>query len=173
MGLRHAFDVLRRPNRPHAPGATRLHSTTHKLLVVLVASLSAGLIGGLSESFARSGAAHGASSSTRSASNPSATGEKRHASARTPSWVWPGPGGFYTLSNGAAKAGFTQALSGDIHYTDTYEPPWDAAHRYWPGISEPKAVVLVTKPYVPGCATQTVTVPLGDGRDQTVNIVRC
>jgi hypothetical protein len=63
--------------------------------------------------------------------------------------------------------------SGDFHHTYTYEPPWDAAHLYWPGISGPKPIARVTKPYVPGCATQTVTVPLGDGRDQTVNIVRC
>ena len=28
-------------------------------------------------------------------------------------------------------------------------------------------------PYVPGCHGQNVTVPGADGKDQTVNIVRC
>jgi hypothetical protein len=146
---------------------------THKIFVALIASLGIGLAVTPNGSFARSGAPHGMSSASRSASHPSAV-RSRHDNARTLGWGWPAAAGFsYAPSNGEPKADVTQPISGDIHYTYTYEPPWDAAHRYWPGISESKPVVRVSKPYVPGCPTQAVTVPLGDGRDQTVNIVRC
>src|SRR5664280_784056 len=63
----------------------------------------------------------------------------------------------------------SSAVSGYFHYTYTYDVPWDAVHRYPPVVSPSEPVV---RPYVPGCPAQTVTVPMGDGKEQTVTIVR-
>jgi len=54
--------------------------------------------------------------------------------------------------------------------------PWDWAHRFPPGYFGSPAQPSSSAPamaYVPGCARQTVTVPGADGKDQTVNVVRC
>ena len=56
--------------------------------------------------------------------------------------------------------------SGDVHYTTTYDVPWDWAHRF------PPAVAPSDRPYVPSCPTETVTVPGRNGQ-QTVNVTRC
>jgi hypothetical protein len=66
--------------------------------------------------------------------------------------------------------------SNELNYTYKQDIPWDWAHRFPPGYfgstpesSSPAPAVA----YVPGCAKQTVTVPGADGKDQTVNVVRC
>jgi len=61
---------------------------------------------------------------------------------------------------------YAPPLSGDVHYTYTYDVPWDWAHRY------PPAVTPSARPYVPGCTSEPVTVP-GNGGQQTVNVIRC
>jgi hypothetical protein len=84
---------------------------------------------------------------------------------------WPGTGGFF-LGGSAAEvaADHTQPISGDFHYTYTYDVPWDAVHRY-PNPVMP--TVSVVRPYSPGCPAQSVAVPMADGKEQTINIVRC
>jgi hypothetical protein len=57
--------------------------------------------------------------------------------------------------------------SNDIHYTYTYDVPWDWAHRF------PPMVAPSDRPYVPGCATETVTVPGRGGGERSVNVTRC
>jgi hypothetical protein len=59
--------------------------------------------------------------------------------------------------------------SGDVHYTYTYDAPWDAVHRL------PPNVVPGPRPYVSDCTTQVVTVPRrGDpGQTANINITRC
>jgi hypothetical protein len=59
--------------------------------------------------------------------------------------------------------------SGDVHYTYTYDIPWDAVHRF------PPNVIPSARPYVPDCTAQTVTVPKREGTAQTanINIMRC
>jgi hypothetical protein len=61
-------------------------------------------------------------------------------------------------------------------YTYKQDIPWDWAHRFPPGYFGSPAQPSSPAPamaYVPGCAKQTVTVPGADGKDQTVNVVRC
>ena len=61
-------------------------------------------------------------------------------------------------------------------YTYKMDVPWDWAHRFPPGYFGSPAQPSSSAPavaYVPGCAKQTVTVPGADGKDQTVNVVRC
>lgn len=59
--------------------------------------------------------------------------------------------------------------SGDVHYTYTYDVPWDAAHRF------PPNVLPSARPYVSDCTTQTVTVPRRVDPQQTadIHVIRC
>ena len=80
----------------------------------------------------------------------------------------PGAGGFfYDPSTGEPVVEVPPPASNDIHYTYTYDVPWDWAHRY------PPAVVPSDRPYVSSCPAETVTVRGHDGREQTINVMRC
>ena len=75
--------------------------------------------------------------------------------------------------SGAADGGWyvsTPSISGDFHHTYTYDVPWDAVHRYPPVVRPYEPAV---RAYVPGCPAQSVKIPLDDGKEQTINIVRC
>ena len=92
----------------------------------------------------------------------------RHHRRNNAQAFWPAVGGsFYEPSNGEPLADGAQPGSGDIHYTYTYDVPWDWAHRY------PPAVMPSHRPYVPSCPSETVTVPGRHGEPQTVNVMRC
>jgi len=83
--------------------------------------------------------------------------------------VWPGdyPYGDYG-PNGEPLAGVSPpSASNDVHYTYTYDVPWDWAHRL------PPMVTPSDRPYVPSCTAETVTVPGRDGAEHTVNVTRC
>jgi hypothetical protein len=92
------------------------------------------------------------------------------------------PGSFfwgpYDQPNGDFAPPISGPISGptsnDIDYTYKVDIPWDWAHRFPPGFfgSTPERSSPPVA-YVPGCAKQTVTVPGADGKDQTVNVVRC
>ena len=128
------------------------------------------------ESFGRSGAAlSGQSASTRSASHPSALRTGVHANfsshrdhrQRNAGWaLWSTAGSFYGINQGVLpsdverSADITRSMSD--HVTYTYDVPWDAVHRY-PRVYE----------YASGCRSQNVMVPRGDGKRQSVSIVRC
>jgi hypothetical protein len=133
-----------------------------------IASLSAvALMLAANETFARSGAAL-RFASTPSISRPSLAHSLRHHRRNNVGAFWPGVGDFSDgPSNGEPLAGVTQPASGDIHYTQTYDVPWDWAHRF------PPAVTPSDRPYVSTCAAETVTVPGRYGTEQTVNITRC
>jgi hypothetical protein len=83
---------------------------------------------------------------------------------------WPGYG---DLGNGAPAYGEPmqgvppQPTSTDIHYTQTYDVPWDWAHRLPPNVTPSD------KPYVSSCPVETMTFPGRDGTDKTVNVIRC
>lgn len=82
--------------------------------------------------------------------------------------VWPAFGDFYYgPSNGEPLVDGAPPASGDMHYTYTYDVPWDWAHRY------PPAVTPSDRPYVSSCPAQDVTVPGRDGSERTVSITRC
>lgn len=78
------------------------------------------------------------------------------------------PAGYYDgPSNGEAFADVAPPRSNDIRYTSTYDVPWDWAHRF------PPMVARSDRPYVPSCPEESVTVPGRDGKERTVNIMRC
>jgi hypothetical protein len=135
---------------------------------VFFASLSAvALMLAANETFARSGAASGGGvSSTHSISRPSVAHSLRHHRRNDLGAFWPFVGD-YGPSNGEPGVDVAPPVSGDIHQTYTYDVPWDWAHRY------PPAVIPSERPYVPSCPAETVTVSGHDGKEQTVNIMRC
>lgn len=118
------------------------------------------------ESFARAGAAvHGGFASAHAMSHPLAA-QSRHFRRGRVGGFWPG-GDYYGPSDGAPVVDAAPPASGDVHYTYTYDVPWDWAHRY------PPAVAPSDRPYVPGCPTEAVKVPGRNGSEQTVNVTRC
>ncbi len=70
-------------------------------------------------------------------------------------------------ANGRPALEFPPRTSADIHYTYTYDVPWDWAHRY------PPNVVPSDHPYAPSCSVEAVTVPGAGGSDHVVNVTRC
>jgi hypothetical protein len=98
---------------------------------------------------------------------------RRHRGAFFPGSFFWGP---YDQPNGeVAPPQISGPISNDINYTYKFDIPWDWAHRFPPGFfgSSPAESSSPPVAYVPGCAKQTVTVPGADGKDQTVNVVRC
>jgi hypothetical protein len=88
-------------------------------------------------------------------------------------FFWPGFGDWGDY-DGSTPGGYGADVpppqaSGDVHYTYTYDVPWDQIHRF------PPNVVPSARPYVPDCTAQTVTVPRRAGGEPTesVNIMRC
>ena len=119
--------------------------------------------------FARSGAAaRGGFAAAHPNYHPFGAQSFRHRRGNFGGAFWPGVGDYsYGPWNGEAPAEMAPPASGDIHYTYTYDVPWDWAHRF------PPAVTPSDRPYVPSCPSETVTVPARDGSEQTVNIMRC
>jgi hypothetical protein len=140
----------------------------------LIASLGAvGLMLVADEAVARSGAVAGAApraafASTRPMSRPSVAHSLRHHRRNFVGTFWPGIGDFsYGPSSGEPFVDTTPPTSPDVHYSYTYDVPWDWAHRYPPNVTPSD------RPYVPSCGTESVTVPGRYGQDQTVNVMRC
>lgn len=73
----------------------------------------------------------------------------------------------YGPSYGEPPAAVAPPASNDIHYTTTYDVPWDWAHRF------PPMVAPSDHPYVPGCHDEAVTVPGRGGAQRIVNVTRC
>ena len=84
---------------------------------------------------------------------------------------WPGYGDFgYGQSSGYGEP--AQGIpplptSTDVRYTQTYDVPWDWAHRFPPNVTPSD------KPYVSSCPVEVMTFHGTDGVDKTVNIMRC
>jgi hypothetical protein len=79
---------------------------------------------------------------------------------------WPGDYGDGS-TYGQTPANVVPPASGDVHYTYTYDVPWDWAHRL------PPQVAPSDRPYVPSCSVEGVTVPGSGGEAHTVNVTRC
>ena len=142
----------------------------------LIASLSGlVLILATSETFAAgAGAALGgavaAHPAFRPAFRPGVGRPFGHHRGRNVGAFWPGIGDWgYGSTPSEPSLDVPPPPSGDVHYTYTYDVPWDQIHRFPPNVT-PSA-----RPYVPDCTAQTVTVPRREGTDQTanVNIMRC
>jgi hypothetical protein len=80
--------------------------------------------------------------------------------------VWPGDYGD-SSAYGQAPAEVAPSGSNDVHYTYTYDVPWDWAHRL------PPQVAPSDRAYVPSCSVEGVTVPGNNGETHTVNVTRC
>jgi hypothetical protein len=116
------------------------------------------------EASARSAASRGAVVAVRPIVRPFAAHSFRH---RHGSVFLPGIGGDFYGPNGAPLTEVTPPASSDVHYTYTYDVPWDWAHRY------PPHVTPSDRPYAPACTAEPVTVPGRDGGEHVVNVTRC
>jgi hypothetical protein len=153
----------------------------HKVYAAFTMSIGVALTLASNQAFGGSGAAHGVvSASTHPTFRPSVARLSHHHRNAGNFWnFFPGAGGFlWDSSYGQPGVDATPPVSGpisnDVTYTYKYDVPWDWAHRYPPGyFGGPPAPHSPPVAYVPGCSTQTVTVPGTDGKDQTVNMVRC
>jgi hypothetical protein len=142
---------------------------TSKKVGALTAALSAtALMLAANETFAGTAAvSRGGVAAPHSFSRPSIGQPFRHHHRNNFGAFWPG-GDFPYGPNGEPVGDVGQpASSGDVHYTYTYDVPWDWAHRY------PPAVAPSDRPYVPSCGAEAVTVPGRNGEERTINITRC
>ena len=76
---------------------------------------------------------------------------------------WPAYGDAYGFAPAAEPVTAPLAGPNEVHYTYTYDVPWDWAHRFPPNVTPSD------RPYVPGCGAETVDV----GGGKTVNVFRC
>jgi hypothetical protein len=147
---------------------------TYRSYGAFIASLGAAvLMLGANEIFAASGAAQGVTlAPAHPALRPSVVRLPHHRRNNIGAF-WPGAAdwsdGPSYREPGMDAAPPAPSMSGEMHYTYTYDAPWDAVHRL------PPAVTPSARPYVPECTAESVTVPRRDGTDQTatINIMRC
>jgi hypothetical protein len=145
------------------------------MYVALVASLGVvAVMLGANETFARSGVAQqrGAFAATHGNFHSPGNRAFRHHRRNDGAIFWPGvdgddygPSGDGPLGGGPLGDGTPP--SGNMHYTYTNDVPWDWVHRF------PPMVARSDRPYVPTCPEETVTFPGRDGKDRTINVMRC
>jgi hypothetical protein len=146
---------------------------TYPVSRTLIASLS-GLVLLLAagETFAAGpGAGHGGAMTAHPAFRSGMGRNFGHHRGRHGGAFWPGyvyGDGDYGSAPVEPGAEVPSSASGDVHYTYTYDVPWDQVHRF------PPNVVPSNRPYVQECTTQTVTVSRSGGAQTSdVNITRC
>jgi len=150
----------------------------YKVCAAFTMSISVVLALASNQALGQSGPAqHGSSASMHSTSHRSVT-HSPHRIDRNRGAFFPTTGGFFSgPSNGVPNVEVTQptgAISGDFNYTFKNDFPWDWAHRYPPQLfATPPEPLPPPVSYRPGCAAQIVTVPGADGKDQTINMMRC
>jgi hypothetical protein len=142
----------------------------HKALIASLGAMA--LMFAANETFARSGGVQGAGvAAARAIAHPIGAHAFRQHRRH---FVGPGVvGGYYygpdaySGTDSAPLVDMPQPASNDVRYTYTYDVPWDWAHRLPPNVTPSD------RPYVPGCGSETVTVPGRNGSEQTINITRC
>ena len=135
-----------------------MSSKINSALIVTLSALS--LVLATSETFAASRSTRGAFAS---AHRPGIHFSRHHRRPQS-AIGWLGDDGVYYGPNGEELAPPT---SGGARTSETYDIPWDWAHRY------PPAVMPSDRPYVSSCGAETVTVPNSHGGTGQVNILRC
>jgi len=143
---------------------------TYKMYSALIASLGVvALMLPASEAMARSGAAPGgAVGSARAMVRAPVAPAFRHHRRGFVGGFWPGDYGYGYPTGGESNAYVPPPqTSQDVHYTYTYDVPWDWAHRFPPNVTPSD------KPYVSSCPVETVTTTGRDGSEQTINVMRC
>jgi hypothetical protein len=146
----------------------------YKLYAAFIASVSVVLVLASNETFGQSRAAHGGrSASMHSTAHPSVARSRHHHRGRNAWGLWPATGSFfYGPANGEPDINVTEPIQNNTRYTCTLDIPWDFVHRC-PTPAKPPSKRVVIVPYEPGCSAQHVTVPMGDGKEQTISMVRC
>jgi len=146
-----------------------VHAMTKRMYFALIAGLGvAALMLPSSEALARSGAAApgGAFASMRPIGRPGVAPFRHHHRGFVGGTYWPGDFE-YGPTYGEPVTAVPQSGSQDVHYTTTYDVPWDWAHRF------PPQVAPSDHPYVSNCPVERVTVAGRNGGEQTINVMRC
>src|SRR5262249_39068321 len=95
---------------------------------------------------------------------PHAMHHFRHRGRFDGGFFWPGYGDSYgAYAPTSEPMAAPLAGSNNVHYTYTYDVPWDWAHRFPPNVTPSD------RPYVPSCGSESVDV----GGGKTVNVFRC
>src|SRR5262249_44195185 len=133
---------------------------------------AAALVLSASEAFAEASPGHrgaiaAAPSIVRPITHPFAARRLRHHHRNNVGLFWPPFADTVYETNGRPALEYAPQSSADIHYTYTYDVPWDWAHRF------PPNVVPSDRPYAPSCSVEAVTVPDRAGTDHVVNVTRC
>jgi hypothetical protein len=138
---------------------------SYRIYGALIASLGAVLVLATNDASARSAAGARGAVASRPVARPFAPHAFRHRGRNGA--FWPGVDGTYYGPDGAPITDSQAAMSNDMHYTYTYDVPWDWAHRFPPNVAPSN------RPYVSTCTSEPVTVPGSRGGEQTVNVTRC
>jgi hypothetical protein len=126
------------------------------------------------ETFGASPGGHGAGAASMHLNvHPSVGQSRQHRRGRDTGAFWlPGWGYYYGSAPANSQPDVAPIVPNEALYTCTLDIPWDWAHRC-PSPPAPPPAPIVIMPSAPGCPAQSATVPLGDGKEQTVTIVRC
>lgn len=156
----------------------------NKVYVALMMSFGVALAFSSNQAFGESGATH-RSARTHSTFHPTVTlsldhHRGRHTAAhhrgRHHRWrpIGTAVGGvFFGPANKEPEVVVTEPqLPSESPYTCSLDIPWDFVHRC-PSPPEPRSEPNVIQSVSPGCPAQHVKVPTGDGKEQSVTIVRC
>jgi hypothetical protein len=146
--------------------------TYNKISAALIITCSVAFTLASNETFGASVGEHGGRFvSTHSKFHPSTARLRHQHRGRHTGAFWPA---VVTTGNGESESEVVirEQKIYDDHYTCTLDMPWDWVHRC-PSPSERPPTPVGAVPSVPGCAAQRVTVPMGDGKEQTVIINRC
>lgn len=144
----------------------------NKISAALIISCSVALTLASNETFGASAREHGERAvSTHSKFHPSAARLRHQHRGRHTGAFWPA---VVTTGNGGSESEVVirEQQTPDVRYTCTLDMPWDWVHRC-PSPSERPPTPVAIMPSVPGCAAQSVTVPMSNGKEQTVIINRC
>jgi len=146
-----------------------VNAMTYRKLGALVAVGAIALVFATNETVARPGAVGAGPRAGMGTVRPvphSLHGFRHHGMFNT-GFFWPGYGDD-TAAYAPTTEPITNPLAGpnEVHYTYTYDVPWDWAHRLPPNVTPSD------RAYTPGCGAETVTVP-GRHGDSTVNVFRC
>jgi hypothetical protein len=142
-----------------------VRAMSYRVFFASIASLSAvALMLAANQAMARSGAV-----ARGGIARPIVSHAFRHHHARGFGAFWPGYDDFAygPSSYGEPVQAVPQPTSSDLHYTQTYDVPWDWAHRFPPNVTPSD------HPYVSSCPVETLTFHERDGSDKTVNVMRC
>ena len=149
----------------------------YKVSAAILISLGVPLALAFNPALGASGSAPGgATASTSSMVHPSVARSPNFHNRRNGGTFLPPLGPYFSGPSNGSHLEFVQPMSGEINYnyTNKLDVPWDWAHRYPPSwVAPPPPPPSLPVEIQHGCSEQNVTIPTGDSRNQTINVVRC